>query len=103
MGKFSSEIWLILLSYGVVGIGTGILLNSWWRHYYWASTFAAALSAAIFTFALILLDTHPRSESDRIMIAFFLYVLFIPLTFATGAIVNLFRRTISLGGKTGTF
>lgn len=95
MGKFSWESWLFFLSYGVVGISTSLLLNSWFRRYYWASTLAAALSAAIFTFGIILLDTHPRSEGERIMIAFFAYVFFIPLTFATGALVKLLRRMTS--------
>ena len=95
MGTMSGETWLILISFVLIGTTTSVLLNSRWRSYYWASTLAAGVSAIIFGFGIILLDGTHRADGEGIMIAFFAYLFFIPLTFAVGAIFKLLRKFAS--------
>jgi hypothetical protein len=90
-----SSSWIILIAYGVIGITTTIIMNSWWTRYYWANTFAAGLSAIIFATVIYFLDGTNREEGEGIMIALFAYFFFIPLTFMTGAIFKLVRRMAS--------
>lgn len=91
MGTLSWQTWIVLISYGLIGISTSILVNTWWKRYYWASTLAAALSAVIFALIISLLEGGHRAEGEVIMIAFFAYIFFLPLVFATGAFVKLLQ------------
>ena len=95
METLSWETSIILVSYGLIGISTTIVMNSWWKSYYWASTIAAAISAVIFTLFIILWDGSDRAEGEGIMIALFVYFFFVPLTFLTGAVFKVVRRMVS--------
>lgn len=95
MEQISSQGWMILASYAVLGIGTSIILNTWWIRYYWACTIAAGISAFVFASGVVLLDGNRRAEGEGIMIALFAYLFFVPLTFSAGAVYKLVRRLTS--------